>query len=77
MSGAKHPLPQYAFMARCSVKKSTEKTLPSTFLQLHNVFFSPNIVWGEDETSWAYNTHEEIKNSYKSVVGKSQRKSLL
>jgi hypothetical protein len=32
MCGAIPPLPQYAFMAPCSVKKSTETTLP---LSLH------------------------------------------
>jgi hypothetical protein len=31
MSGAKLPLPQYSFMARCSVKKKSTGTLPFTF----------------------------------------------
>jgi hypothetical protein len=31
MRGAIHPLPQYTYMEWCSVKKSTEKTLPLPF----------------------------------------------
>jgi hypothetical protein len=38
MSGAIPPLPQYAFMAWCSVIKSTRITLPFTFI---------NIIWGD------------------------------
>jgi hypothetical protein len=38
MSGAIHPYPQYAFMAWCSVKKSTEKTLPETLYKKQYTF---------------------------------------
>jgi len=33
MSGAIPPLPQYAFIVLCSVKKSTGTTLPFTFFK--------------------------------------------
>jgi hypothetical protein len=51
MLGAIHPLPQYAFMAWCSVKKITGTTLPlSLWIDYQSAFDSVPHSWIEVST---------------------------